>query len=152
MMIMAFGIFYGKKTHNMAKDDFLGTGWSFPPAFEKKSGSIAMETGEENIRKSLWVILTTRVGERQMHPKFGCALDELMFEPLNTTITTYIKEMIRTAILYFEPRVDLLRADINEVIPEEGLILINLDFNIRKTNSRFNMVFPFYKNEANVAL
>ena len=51
---------------------------------------------------------------------------------------------METAILYFEPRIDLERVDIREVNPLEGLIILDIDYSIRVNNSRFNMVIPFY--------
>jgi len=136
----------------MANNGYLGKGWSFPPTFEKKADAVRMVEDEQNVKKSLQNILTTKPGERLMHPKFGCALDELMFEPLNTTLITFIKEMINTAILYFEPRVEVLKIDISEADATEGLFLINLDYKIRANNTRNNMVFPFYKNEGTIVI
>jgi phage baseplate assembly protein W len=127
-------------------NSFLGKGWSFPPEFDNTSGSVSMTEGEDDIQSSLKILLSTRLGERIMQPKFGCALDELSFEPLTTTMKTYIKDLIETAILYFEPRIDVGLITLTEDI-NQGLVLISLDYRIRSTNSRQNLVFPFYKNE-----
>lgn len=127
--------------------DFLGKGWSFPPVFEKDSGSVKMSTGLIDIQESLWILLSTRLGERVMQPKYGCQLDELQFENLNRTTITYISELIRTAILYHEPRIEVEKIEILEEELVTGRVLIKLNYLVRSTNSRMNMVYPYYLNE-----
>lgn len=127
--------------------EFLGTGWSFPPAFSDKSQSVEMSSGVEDIQESLWILLSTRLGERVMQPKYGCQLDELQFSPLNRTTITYVSELIRTAILYHEPRIEVEKIDIREAEMVEGKVLIDLTYMVRGTNSRQNLVYPYYLNE-----
>ncbi len=102
-----------------------------------------MEEGEDNIKSSLHILLSTRPGERIMQPKFGCSLDELLFEPLTTTFQTYIKDLIETAILYFEPRIDVNKITLYDNTLE-GKIDIDIEYTVRSTNSRYNLVYPFY--------
>lgn len=129
------------------KNAFLGKGWSFPPQFNKNSKQVKMISAEEDIKSSLHVLLTTKLGERVMFPNYGCNLEELLFENLTRTLITYVTELIETAILYHEPRIDLDRVDITESDPLEGKLIISLDYRVRATNSRANVVFPFYKEE-----
>jgi uncharacterized protein len=126
---------------------FLGTGWDFPPQFDKKSGTSNMLSDEHDIRASLEILLSTRQGERVMRPDYGCNIDELVFEPLTTTFKTYITDLIKTAILYHEPRIEVEKIDLNDTGELEGRILIEIFYKVRATNSRFNFVYPFYKNE-----
>tara|TARA_R110001599_G_scaffold5737_11_gene28634 strand:- start:629 stop:1039 length:411 start_codon:yes stop_codon:yes gene_type:complete len=127
--------------------DFLGKGWSFPPTFDKDSGMVEMRSGLVDIQDSLWILLSTRLGERVMQPKYGCQLDELQFENLNRTTITYISELIRTAILYHEPRIEVEKIEIEEEGLIAGKVLIKLSYLVRSTNSRMNMVYPYYINE-----
>jgi phage baseplate assembly protein W len=54
-----------------------------------------------------------------------------------------MKDLIRTAILYFEPRVIL--DDVTfELVSAEGRIDLRVDYTIAKTNARNNFVYPFY--------
>jgi len=62
---------------------------------------------------------------------------------------TYIKDLIETAVLYFEPRIDIEKINLTENI-DEGMIMISLDYRIRATNSRRNLVFPYYKTEGGI--
>ncbi len=126
---------------------FLGRGWSFPPEFNRESRSVKMLENEDDIKSSLHILLTTKLGERIMVPEYGCNLDELMFNPLNLTLKTYVADLIKTAILYHEPRIDVKKINIDSADELNGVLMINIDYIIRSTNSRRNMVFPFYKEE-----
>jgi len=55
--------------------------------------------------------------------------------------------MIRTAIIYYEARINLNSVIIDDSRETEGVITIILDYSIRTTNSRFNFVYPYYKKE-----
>ncbi len=88
---------------------FLGTGWGFPPSFNTGSGTVDLTSDKLDIQLSIEILLSTKKGERVMVPDYGCNLDEMVFEPMTTTFKTYIREMIHTAILYYEPRIDLNR-------------------------------------------
>ncbi len=129
------------------KKAFLGIGWGFPPEFSEDMNEVVMISEEEDIKSSLEILLSTRLGERVMLPNYGCNLEELLFEKLDRTLITYAKELIETAILYHEPRIDVIKIDISETNPLEGQLIIKIDYRIRATNSRTNVVFPFYKGE-----
>lgn len=132
----------------MEKDkSFLGTGWSFPPEFDKPLEEVVMKSNEEDIRESLAVILSTQLGERIMVPKFGCNLRDILFESLNLTTKTYAENLIRDAVLYFEPRINILSITIDESSEFDGVLLIKIDFIVRATNTRTNMVYPYYRQE-----
>ena len=107
-----------------------------------------MTEKNEDIQRSLQILLTTAVGERIMQPKYGCNMDEMVFEALDTTTKTIIKDKISTAILFFEPRIDVVAITMNATNELEGEIIIEIDYVIRATNSRYNFVFPYYINEA----
>ncbi len=125
---------------------FLGTGWSFPPSFDRKLKSVELVSDKTDIDQSLEILLSTKLGERVMLPKYGCDLSDLIFESMNTTFETYITDLVKTAILYHEPRIDMESLEF-ENDQNEGKLLIIINYKIRITNSRSNFVFPFYKNE-----
>ena len=125
---------------------FLGVGWSFPPSFDNTGGEVQMLKGEDDIKSSLQVLLATRLGERVMQPLFGCNLDAMMFEQLDTTLKTEMRNLIEKAILYFEPRINIDKIDM-ESTNMNGLILITVNYTVRSTNTRGNLVYPFYLSE-----
>ncbi|SEP23083.1 hypothetical protein SAMN05444671_4661 [Flavobacterium sp. CF108] len=129
------------------EQDFLGTGWSFPPEFKGSTKEVTMLKDESDIKSSLEILLSTKIGERIMQPKYGCNMDELLFNPLNRTLKTFVSELIKTAILYHEPRIDVEKIDITKGDDLSGELLVLIDFKVRATNSRINMVYPFYQQE-----
>lgn len=128
------------------ENPFLGTGWGFPPTFQKETQSVQMISGPEDIQSSLEILLSTSLGERIMQPTYGSNLKDYIFEPLDTSLDAFLKDMIKTAILYFEPRILLDKIRL-ESVPLQGIVTISLDYRIRSTNSRYNFVLPFYLNE-----
>ena len=132
----------------MEKDkSFLGIGWSFPPAFENNKKETVMVSEEEDIAQSIEVLLSTAPGERVMQPSFGCNLERMLFEPLTTSLITIMKDIIQTAVLYHEPRIEVKKIAINTKEVINGLVLIELDYVVRTSNTRYNLVYPFYIEE-----
>lgn len=134
-----------------SKNSFLGKGWAFPPTFNKATGTVEMVIDEEDIRQSLHILLSTSLGERVMQPDYGCNLNDYIFESLNSTTIGYIKERVANSILYYEPRIVVERIEVTNAGSADNLagrFLIELTYSIPGTNSRFNYVYDFYKNEA----
>lgn len=127
--------------------DFLGRGLSFPPVFDKNTRDIRMVEAEFDIQQSIEIILSTRPGERVLEPDFGCNLDQMIFETLNLTLVTYMREVVKTALILHEPRIDVNDIKIQQDNALHGRVLIAVDYTVRSTNSRFNFVYPFYIQE-----
>lgn len=127
--------------------EFIGRGWSFPPAFNRGTAGLEMLVQEADIASSLEILLSTGPGERVMLPQYGCNLEELLFESLDTRMKTLMADKIESAILYHEPRIELESVRLDESRENEGVVLIEIDYRIKSTNSRFNFVFPYYKLE-----
>ncbi|MCB1947899.1 GPW/gp25 family protein [Nitrosomonas sp.] len=134
----------------MATDkSFLGTGWAFPPQFSQ-NGTVKRVTAEDDIRESLYILLSTNPGERTMQPTYGCGLKAHVFEEIDEAEITVITDLIRRAILFFEPRIIVERIDVdteNENDRLNGLIKIQITYIVRSTNNRHNIVYPFYFTE-----
>ena len=130
----------------MATLDFVGTGWSFPPTFNRQDQMVEMVSGTKDINESLHILLSTTIGERVMQPLYGCNLKQFLFEPTNASIEAQIEKLVEDAILYFEPRIRLeqLRLDTDA---EEGRMEITVEYTIKASNSRSNFVYPFYMRE-----
>jgi phage baseplate assembly protein W len=136
---------------NKVFNSFLGTGWSFPPTFNREAGSVELVSDVEDIRQSLNILVSTTLGERVMQPRYGCDLNNYVFESMNSSVIGYLKDRVKNAILYFEPRIvadkiEVTAADSFDLI--EGKFTISIDYSIPGTNSRFNYVYDYYKNEA----
>jgi len=126
--------------------DFLGRGWAFPikPGAQ---GRLAYTGGEEKIRQSIWIILSTAPGERQMRPDFGCGIHDLIFEPNTAALRGLVQEKVREALVRYEPRVDVLDVRVETPPEARNYLLIRVDYRIRSNNAFFNLVYPFFINE-----
>ncbi len=129
----------------MAKE-FLGRGWRFPVGVDSR-GRIAMSAYEEDIKEAILIILRTQKGERVMRPDFGCGIYDYVFSPINTATLTLIERTVREAITEWEPRVEIEKIEISTEEADQGRLLISIDYRVRRTNSRFNLVYPFYLKE-----
>ena len=128
------------------KPPFLGRGWSFPPSFDAQAGEVAMVEAEQDIRESLYVLLTTLPGERVMVPNYGCALQHFVFALLDANTQAQLSRLVSDAILYYEPRIDVSQIGI-EVDEVNGIASLAIDYTVRRTNSRSNIVIPFCRDE-----
>lgn len=126
---------------------FLGKGWSFPPEFRRGASLAVMVSEDEDIRQSLHILLATRPGERVHRFDFGCGMYRFVEEEMTVTNRTLLKELIFDTVLMYEPRVTLNEVNFDLERVYEGVLIIELEYTVRRTNSRSNMVFPFYLKE-----
>ncbi len=134
---------------SVSEVSFLGRGWSFPPTFSKKTNKVMLTSDEEDINKSLEILLSTTIGERFLQPMYGCNLENYVFEAMSASTETSIKITVKNAILLFEPRIKLLVVELLDDFITEGRIDISVNYEVINTNNRYNLVYPFYLNEAN---
>lgn len=129
---------------------FLGTGWAFPPTFTADGKDVVMASGAEDIRQSLEILLATHSAERPFLDGFGCDLRQFLFEEAGPGLLSRIAGVISNAVLLHEPRILLHGVDVqvDETQPAGGRVRICLDYTIRSTNSRLNLVYPFHLTES----
>jgi phage baseplate assembly protein W len=127
-------------------NSFLGAGWSFPPRFVKGADSVQMVSEEDDIKESMHILMNTHVGERFLRPDYGCDIGTYVYESMNMTLETYLSDLVRTSILFHDPRIRFESIDINEREDIDGLDII-ITYIVRSTNTRSNYVYPFYKDE-----
>lgn len=130
----------------MAKE-FLGRGWRFPVNVNS-SGKIETSSYEDDIKESIWIILSTSKGERVMRPDFGCGIYEHVFGVINTSTMGMIESSVREALIQWEPRIEIKNVNVSADKAEEGKLLIGIDYRVRSTNNEFNLVYPFYLTES----
>ena len=125
---------------------FFGRGWAFPikPGQARR---LAYLSGDEKIRQSIWLILSTAPGERQMRPDFGCGIHDLVFQPNTAALRDIIKERVRDALVRWEPRLDLLEVRVETPAEARNYLLIRIDYRNRTNNAFYNLVYPFFINE-----
>jgi phage baseplate assembly protein W len=129
----------------MAKE-FLGRGWKFPVKVGTDS-HIALSEYEQDIKEAIWIILGTSKGERVMRPEFGCGIHDYVFATINTSNLMLIENSVREALTVWEYRIELISVKVLTDSAAGGKLLISIDYKIRTTNNRFNLVYPFYLKE-----
>ena len=132
---------------NNSNNDFLGKGWSYPISFDKTMSNVKMSSGNNDIIESIKILLSTVPGERHLHPEYGCDLSSLSFEPLTSSLKSSIKEIIKTSILLYESRIKVENIKFEDK-STEGKIIIHIIYIIKSTNTRTNLVYPYYILEA----
>jgi phage baseplate assembly protein W len=128
---------------------FLGVGWSFPLEVvaddegRDDAGRLRTAAYEESVRQSIWLILGTAKGERVMRPDFGCGIYDLVFETNSASTAGRIEEEVKDALLFFEPRIDVLEVQV-QPDGQGQVLMISIDYQVRATDNQFNLVYPFY--------
>jgi len=122
---------------------FLGAGVAFPLRLDA-DGRIAINSLEDHVRQSILLILQTAKGERVMRPDFGAGLQTLVFSPVNAATAALVQHEVRDALVRFEPRIDILSVEVTSDQEEQNVLMINLQYRVRKTDTMFNLVYPFF--------
>jgi uncharacterized protein len=123
--------------------DFVGRGLAWPMQVDH-SGSIRLTSGTSDLDSSLRLVLITAPGERVMRPEFGCRIHELVFEPVNANTLGRMTQATREALTRWEPRIDVEAVSAVSDPAVSGLVHISIDYRVRATNDRRNLVHPFY--------
>ncbi|MEB3360471.1 MAG: GPW/gp25 family protein [Synechococcales bacterium] len=123
--------------------DFLGVGWSLPVQLDPQK-RVQMSKYEESVRQSIWAILSTARGERLMRPHFGCRIHDHVFAPNQPGTLGQIISDVRSALVEWEPRIDILDVDLLTNSAQPNLLQISIHYQVRTTNNIFNLVYPFY--------
>jgi phage baseplate assembly protein W len=123
--------------------EFLGIGWPFPIKPDP-AGRLGYVGGEANVEQSLRILLQTSLGERVMRADLGCEAPRLVFAPGSQQFLSLLETTVREAVRDWEPRVDLrdVRAETDPT--DETSVTVSIAYTIRQTNTRKNLVFPFY--------
>jgi phage baseplate assembly protein W len=125
-------------------EDFLGLGWNFPVGVDENGQVRLAPDPEEGIRQSIWTILSTSPGERLMRPDFGCGMHDLVFAVNNAGTASAVAGAVRQALALWEPRIDVLEVYAAADPTRANVLLVEINYEVRSTNSRFNLVYPFY--------
>ena len=124
-------------------NDFVGAGWAFPLGVTA-SGGIALARGAQELEQAMRLILSTYPGERPMRPEFGCRLRDYVFAEANADTAGALQEEVRESLLQWEPRVNIDAVDVLLDRADHGLLYIDIQYTVKDTNDRRNLVFPFY--------
>lgn len=131
----------------MGEYDFLGRGFSFPIESDTATGRLKETAEEEDIRQAIYIILSTKKGERVMRPEFGCDIYNFMFGTVDYTSCRLMEQSVREALIRWEPRIRDIEVAVIPSEEDEGVLLVQITYAVRSTNNLYNMVYPFYISE-----
>jgi uncharacterized protein len=123
--------------------DFVGTGWAFPPQLTA-SGGIAMVQRERELEEAMRIVLLTYPGERPMRPEFGSRVRDFVFRSVDDAMTASLAFEVEGALQRWEPRVNVLKVTATPDPDEPSLVFIDIQYAVKGTNDRRNLVFPYY--------
>jgi phage baseplate assembly protein W len=129
------------------QDEFLGVGWSFPPKFNKFENGVNMLVGKAAVENCIQLIVRTKLGERILRNEFGSRIYELVFEPLNANMKTYMASSLKIALETNEPRIKNVKAVLTQPDQSIGRVDIAIEYVLIETNETNNLVVPFYTPE-----
>lgn len=107
-------------------------------------GQIQFARYETAVRQSIHMILSTAKGERLMRPDFGCSLYDLVFSTNSAAAIGQVISAVHESLIQWEPRIDVLDVTAIPDPEEPNRLLIDIQYQVRTTNNRFNLVYPFY--------
>ena len=76
------------------------------------------------IARSLKNIVFTQPGEKFFNPDFGSRISESLFENVDDVSALAIEDEIRSSIINFEPRVNLLNVSVNPNVDDNEMNVI----------------------------
>jgi phage baseplate assembly protein W len=121
----------------------LGSGWKFPLRINGRGG-FSLSREEQDVAEAIWIILSTRRGERIMRPEFGCGVQDYVFAPNNAGTRGSIAYQVQQALILWEPRIDVIDVRAADDPGQPNLVLISIDYRIRLNNAFHNLVYPFF--------
>jgi uncharacterized protein len=124
-------------------EEFLGIGWKFPVKLVEP-GKIGLSSHEIDIQEAIWIILSTAPGERLMRPEFGCGIHDYVFAPNNSRTAGLVRYQVEQALNRWEPRIEVEEVSVEAGAENPATLLIQITYRVRATDSRFNLVYPFY--------
>jgi phage baseplate assembly protein W len=127
----------------MTAKDFLGTGWAFPVGVDAR-GRVALARQEQDIEQAIRMIVLTPKGQRIMRPEFGCHIHDLVFAPNDAATAGLAARYVEEALGMWEPRVWVHEVSATRDVIDPTQLLIEVLYEVKATNDRRSLVFPFY--------
>src|SRR5262245_10215245 len=125
--------------------DHLGVGWAFP--VRPVAGRLQYARYEDDVEQAIGIILETTRRERVMRPEFGAGLRSFVFDPQSPVTHRLVEGEVRRALLAWEPRITVENVRAYPDVERHNVMLVEIDYVVRRTNAFYNLVYPFYLTE-----
>lgn len=124
------------------EDDVI-VGWKFPPSFNLYGGSVEVVKGNQSIQESLFTLLTTVPGERNMELEYGCDVNSLAFGVLDQNTKTFMMNNIRDSITRWEKRIKVNKIELSQENGDIGKIKIKISYTILQNENKGEFVYNY---------
>jgi phage baseplate assembly protein W len=125
--------------------EHLGVGWAFP--VRPIAGRLAYARHEDDVEQAVAIVLETTRRERVMRPDFGTELRGFVFDCNSPSTHRAIEDEVRGALAAWEPRIDVQSVSARAAAGRANVVMIEIDYVIRRSNASVNLVYPFYLSE-----
>lgn len=124
-------------------DDNGLIGWKFPPTFNLFGGNIDVVRGEQSIKESLFTLLTTVPGERNMELDYGCDINSLAFSVLDQNTKTFMTNNIKESIAKWEKRIRVDDLILSQENGDIGKIQIKILYTVLQNDNKGEFLFDY---------
>jgi phage baseplate assembly protein W len=66
---------------------------------------------------------------------------------MNAATLSMIELSVKEALVRWEPRIEVLGVKAKSDYTASGRLEVAIDYSVRMTNNKYNLVYPFYLNE-----
>ena len=131
--------------HNQEMEKIIGSGIQYPIEFSDNGQNelLRLQSGVGVINQSIFIILSTRIGERYNNPEFGSNLHTLVFEPNDKITKDLCYFYIKTALDRWEKRITVNGINFVYKSDDDHFIGVYINYTINETNIPGSYVYPF---------
>ena len=129
------------QTYQDFADSFVGKGMGLK-VFNTTTHKSVVASGEAKINDSIYLILSTKVGERVFLPEFGSKLHKAIFEPNDLIAADLIKLYIEEALQRWEKRIVVQNIEIGDE-GEDNIVPVAIYYTWTNSNVSGCYVYPF---------
>ena len=103
-------------------------GWKFPIQVDEDTGKIKTVENNENVKQSIKIILETQRYERKIFSSFGTNLRSYMFEVVNPTFITELKNTIASSLRTWEQYISDLHVYVKASSGPVSIVEAGIDY------------------------
>ena len=100
------------------------------------------------MEQAIGLILETTRRERIMRPDFGAGLRTFVFDSNSPATHRAVEGEVQRALATWEPRITIQSVHAYPDAGRDNVMMIEIDYVVRRNNASFNLVYPFYLTEA----
>jgi phage baseplate assembly protein W len=97
------------------------------------TGDVRPVTDAVAVKRALKNLLLTQPGERPFNPKFGSDITSKLFNTIDVYNKRALEDQIYNTIIKFEPRVQVLKIEVDESQLEDNGLSVTIEYRLRNS-------------------